>query len=122
MLNPNVLKDQLDGMLTSGAINYPGWLDDTWFQELCLEVRELKGWVGRGRNESWDLLYYCLGSLAWYGVERWDWEKPPTWALPAGTANSLCRRVEPDEVVARPRYAATPGAKTMADFARALAG
>lgn len=123
MLNPNVLKDQLDGMLTSGAINYPGWLDDTWFQELCLEVRELKGWVGRGRNESWDLLYYCLGSLAWYGVERWDWEKPPTWALPAGVANSLCRRVEPDEVVAKPRYAATaPGGKSMADFARALAG
>lgn len=96
-LNPNALKDQVSGMLDrtdpKGArINFPNWLPDSWYAELTAEVRTEKGWENprRLRNESFDLLYYALGLClsSHIGIERIDWDKPPTWAAEWET-NSL---------------------------------
>jgi phage terminase large subunit GpA-like protein len=88
MLNSNVLKDDLNGRLDSlepgkGMITFPAWLPDSWFAELCAEVREMKGWLKvNTRNEAWDLLYYCIGLCVstYVRVESLDWSNPPTWA------------------------------------------
>lgn len=85
MLNPNILKDQLDGMLLrEDAIEFPDWLTPEFYAELCAEVRTHKGWENprSARNESMDLLYNCIGLLHHMRVDRWDWSKPPAWALP----------------------------------------
>lgn len=89
-LNTNVLKDTLDKLLDrtepfGGRINFPEWLPDTFFTELCVEVKTPKGWQNpkKFRNESWDLLTYCLAGLLHpqINIERPGfWESPPTWA------------------------------------------
>jgi phage terminase large subunit GpA-like protein len=64
-------------------INFPSWLSDAWFAELCAEVREMKGWIKvNSRNEAWDLLYYCIGLCVstYVRVESLDWSNPPSWA------------------------------------------
>lgn len=90
MMNTNILKDQLDKMLDrrdprGGRINFPNWLDDNFYTELTVEVKDPnKGWINprRYRNESWDLLaYYIAGTLTQaIGLEHFNWEDPPTWA------------------------------------------
>lgn len=90
LLNANLLKDALDGLLDNtepgtGMIHFPLWLArefPAFFEELCAEVRVPgKGWVPvRSRNEAWDLLVYCLALLVWLKVETIDWDKPPAWA------------------------------------------
>ena len=92
MINANLLKDALDGLLDNtepgtGMIHFPLWLArefPAFFEELTAEVRiPGKGWAPiRARNEAWDLLVYCLAILAWLKVERIDWDKPPAWAAP----------------------------------------
>lgn len=96
MLNSNVLKDSLNGMLptperqddavdeeatrvTNGRIIFPDWLPDTFFEELTVEVRTPKGWDNphKRRNEAWDLLYYCLGLCTYRRLEHIDWSEPP---------------------------------------------
>ena len=128
-LASNTLKDQLDNMVGritpgGGQIRWPSWLPDEFFIELCAEIRNLKGWQNprRHRNEAWDLLYYCLGVLAWYQLDRWDWANPPTWALPAHEGNTLCQIIEPDAPQA-PKFAPKPAEvhNVAVDFARALA-
>jgi phage terminase large subunit GpA-like protein len=89
-LNTNSLKDTLDKLLDrrdphGGRINFPKWLPDTFYTELTVEVRTPKGWENpkRFRNESWDLLYYCIGAMIskHIGVERPGfWDDPPKWA------------------------------------------
>lgn len=88
-LNSNVLKDDLDGRLDSiepgkGMVRFPNWLDDTFFGELCAEIRTAKGWerTGTARNEAWDLTYYCIGLCVsqFVRVESLDWNNPPAWA------------------------------------------
>jgi phage terminase large subunit GpA-like protein len=88
LLNSNVLKDALNSRLDcitpgKGMIRFPDWLEDWWFVEMCCEVRTEKGWENPGgRNEAWDLLYYCLGAIAskLLLLEQVDWTNPPKWA------------------------------------------
>lgn len=123
MLNPNVLKDQLDGMLNrQGQVQWAEWLPDEFFAELCVEVRGLKGWENaqRRRNEAWDLLYYTVGACVWLQIEHINWENPPTWAK-LGLENALVRLVEVESKLA-PVQPQRRAAKSMAELARALAG
>lgn len=90
MLNANLLKDALDGLLDNtepgtGMIHFPLWLArefPAFFDELVAEARiPGKGWLPiRARNESWDLLVYCLALMAYHKIELIDWDKPPAWA------------------------------------------
>lgn len=90
LMNTNMLKDTLDKMLDrteagGGRINFPDWLDDNFFTELTVEVKDAaKGWINprKYRNESWDLLvYYLAGTLTKIiGLEHLNWEQPPGWA------------------------------------------
>lgn len=89
LLNSNMLKDDLRGRLDAsepgkGQIRTPKWLPEAWYSELCVEVRNEKGWSNprRYRNESWDLLYYCLGACvsSLLHVEGINWNSPPGWA------------------------------------------
>jgi phage terminase large subunit GpA-like protein len=96
-MNSNLIKDNLSHRLETttpgtGAIRFPSWLPDWWFKELCVEIRDPKGWKApRGmRNEAWDLLYYCIGGCisTLLKVEQIDWTKPPIWAA-EGETNPL---------------------------------
>lgn len=89
MLNSNLLKDQADAMLSrtepgGGMVHFPKWLDDDFYVELTVEVKTPKGWenLKHRRNESWDLLYYCVGlCLSRYvRIDTVDWDDPPGWA------------------------------------------
>lgn len=84
--NSNILKDFLNGMLDQtrkggGMIEFPAGLDAKFYEELVAEVRTSKGWdnPSRRRNESWDLLTYCIGALIYRRIEHVTWSKPPTW-------------------------------------------
>lgn len=90
MINSNMMKDSLNGRLdvvvpNKGMYHMPNWSADYVFSELCVEVRDEKGWScpSHARNETWDLAYYCLGiciSGRILNVEQFDWENPPAWA------------------------------------------
>lgn len=88
MLNSNMLKDDLNGRLDclepgKGMFRTPDWLSDSFYAELCAEVREAKGWTKVSpRNEGWDLAYYCIGLCVseLIRVEHIDWSNPPSWA------------------------------------------
>ena len=89
MLNGLVLKDTVSSMLDrtdpKGArVNFPDWLPDAFYAELTAEVRTEKGWENPRslRNESFDLLYYAVGLTLTHhvGIERIDWDSPPSWA------------------------------------------
>ena len=98
-INPNMLKDDLNGRLDrteegGGSIQYPDWLPDSWFVELTAERRTPKGWekvASQKRNEAWDLLVYCIATCIYLGVERWNWNEPPGWAA-EWEANTLVRK------------------------------
>lgn len=87
-LNTNVLKDWLEAILGrtepgAGYIQFPNWLTLEFYKELCAETKNLKGeWenLKKLRNESWDLLYYCLAICVYLRAEKFDWSKPPAWA------------------------------------------
>lgn len=89
-LHSDMLKDALNHRLNSlepgkGMIRFPAWLPVWFYKELCVEHRDERGrWQGtRGiRNESWDLLYYCIGACASSLVraEQINWNNPPIWA------------------------------------------
>lgn len=113
MLNPNMLKDTLNGRLDviepgRGMYRYPKWLPDFWYAEMCAEVRTDKGWENKQklRNEAWDLSYYCLGvciSPKLLNVEMIDWENPPAWA-DVWDKNALVRsREDPTRFMAQPK-------------------
>lgn len=91
LINVDLLKDQLDGMLArdddqSSSVYFPDWLPDWFFTELTVEVKvPNKGWSNpkKLRNEAWDLLVYAIAiclTNRHVGIERIDWEKPPSWA------------------------------------------
>lgn len=89
MLNPNMLKDDLDGRLDciepgKGMYRTPSWLPTWFYGELCAEVRTEKGWMhpGNVRNEAFDLAYYCLGICAsqYIRIDHINWSNPPAWA------------------------------------------
>lgn len=89
-LNSNMIKDTLNGMLDrtearGGRINFPNWLPDWFYVELTVEIRDpAKGWLNPHgyRNESWDLLAYCVASglTRQIALEHIDWNDPPSWA------------------------------------------
>jgi phage terminase large subunit GpA-like protein len=87
--NANLMKDDLSARLDSttpgkGMVHFPDWLPIWFFKELCAERRTEKGWINStgGRNEAWDLLYYCLGTCVspLLQIEKIDWASPPSWA------------------------------------------
>ncbi len=113
MFNPNMLKDALNGRLDviepgRGMFHYPKWLPDSWYAEMCAEIRTDKGWENpqKLRNEAWDLSYYCLGvciSPKLLNVEMIDWENPPAWA-DVWDKNALVRsREDPTRFMAQPK-------------------
>lgn len=89
-VNTNMMKDQLDGMLDrtepGGRINFCDWLPVSFYKELTVETKDPKNnkWINpnKYRNESWDLLVYCLVGLLHRTTfwEHIDWTDPPTWA------------------------------------------
>lgn len=91
MLNSNVLKDDLNGRLDSlvpgkGMYRTPNWLSDSFYSEMCAEIRTAKGWENPAahRNEAWDLSYMCVGLCVseLIRVEHLDWDNAPGWAAP----------------------------------------
>lgn len=88
-LNSNLVKDMLDGRLDClapgrGVYLTPDWLPDSFYTELCVEIRTPKGWMNPtgARNETWDLSYYCIGVCIseLIRIEHIDWGNPPAWA------------------------------------------
>lgn len=90
-LNSNLLKDVLRGRCEcmipgKGMLRFGSWLPDAWYSEMCVEVRDDKGWHNPRnlRNEAWDLCYYAMGICVstLIRVEGIDWSNPPGWAAP----------------------------------------
>lgn len=89
IINTNEIKDMLNNRLDryepGGRVCFPNWLDDNFYIELTVEVKDpKKGWINpkQYRNESWDLLAYALvvtllPSIAW---EHLDLDELPSWA------------------------------------------
>jgi len=110
MLNVNQLKDDLDGRLDcmepgKGMYRFPEWLSDSWFSELCTEIRTDKGWQNpsNGRNEAWDLAAYCIGLCVseLLRIEHLNWNDPPGWAA-EWDKNDLVREAENEPRFANP--------------------
>jgi phage terminase large subunit GpA-like protein len=63
---------------------FPDWLSNSFYVELTVETRLPKGWENKKkqRNESWDLLYYCLALMhsKHCRYHKINWESPPSWA------------------------------------------
>lgn len=112
IMHTDKLKDQLDNMLDrkdpgGGLIQFPEWLPDSFFVELTVEQKNHKGrWENpkQLRNESWDLLAYCLAVMSHLNMEQISWQKPPSWVATWDT-NTLVS--QPDT----PRFGTTPKAK-----------
>lgn len=92
-LNSNELKDRLNMALMreeSGAprVRFPMWLPDWAYTQLCAEERVAgKGWVRKGKNETWDLTAYVIGACQHPDIRidtiKWDQpERVPNWAKP----------------------------------------
>lgn len=88
-INTQMLKDNIDKMLDrtdpGGRINFPDWLDDNFYTELTVEVKDpIKGWTNpkKYRNESWDLLVYTKAAtlMSQVNIENVNWANPPSWA------------------------------------------
>jgi phage terminase large subunit GpA-like protein len=88
-INTQHLKDNIDKMLDrkvpGGRVNFPDWLDDNFFTELTVEVKDpVKGWHNpkRFRNESWDLLVYAKAAslMSQINIDNINWTDPPGWA------------------------------------------
>jgi phage terminase large subunit GpA-like protein len=89
VLNVNLLKDQLDGILDrkheGGRISFPDGLPLAFFKELTAEARNprTQRWENpQGlRNESWDLLVYALAMRVFPGLnlEVVNPDNPPSW-------------------------------------------
>ena len=105
LINTNAIKNQLDGKLDriepGGRINFPDWLPLSFYKELTQETKNKEGkWenLTGHRNESWDLLVYCLAALLLPHI-HWEhirWDEPPTWAA-EWDRNSMVFRVEDEE-------------------------
>lgn len=112
LINTDKVKDQLDNMLDrvdpgGGLLRFPEWLPDSFFVELTVEQKDHKGkWQNprKLRNESWDLLVYCLAVMSHLNMEQINWQKPPSWVA-TWDANTLVS--QPDT----PRFGTTPKAK-----------
>lgn len=90
-INSNAVKDMVNNKLDrddpGGRFCFPDWLDTNFFIELTVEVRDpKKGWENpkKFRNESWDLLTYCLAATLspLIMLEHMDMSNAPGWAAP----------------------------------------
>lgn len=108
LVNPNILKASLDGMLDrtepgGGMIHFPDWLPPEFYEELTAEIRTPQGWKKiRARNESWDLLVYCLALLIKLKLEPMNWARPYGWAA-EWDKNTLVSSPEPDPAPEKPK-------------------
>lgn len=81
----NQLNNRLDREKPGGQVIFPDWLDDNFYIELTVEIKDpVKGWTNpkNYRNESWDLLAYLEAALLTPAI-RFDhiqWNDPPGWA------------------------------------------
>lgn len=89
LINTETAKDMVSNMLErtdpgGGFVEFPAWLPDWWYVELCAETKTAKGWVnpGKSRNEAWDLLVYCMALChsSRIRLPHIDWSDPPSWA------------------------------------------
>lgn len=81
----DMLNNRLDRTEPGGRINFAHWLDETFFVELTVEVKDpRKGWQNprHYRNESWDLLAYCIAATLSpkINIEHMRPDNPPAWA------------------------------------------
>jgi phage terminase large subunit GpA-like protein len=118
LINSNQVKDQVDKMLDresvgGGRVNFPSWLDDSFYTELTVENRTAKGWENpkKHRNEAWDLLCYAVvGTLTpLIMIEHINWNTPPKWAA-EWDKNDLVSTAE------KARF--TPAKKAAYDFSK----
>lgn len=88
-INSNSVKDMADNILErkdpGGRVVFPEGLSDNFYTELCVEVKDpAKGWLNpkRFRNESWDLLAYCVAATLTPAIalEHMEMNNPPGWA------------------------------------------
>lgn len=88
-INTDLLKDWLNQALGreepgGGYIEFPEWLDLSFYQELCAEVKnpETGRWENpkRLRNETTDLINYTYAGCLHMKVDKFDWSDPPRWA------------------------------------------
>lgn len=102
--NSNMLKDDLDGRLDvvepgKGMVRFPDWLPDSFYNEMCSEIRTPKGWEKTvPRNEAWDLFYYAIGlcKSQFIRIDALNWDNPPRWASPWDT-NDFVRTPEQEK-------------------------
>lgn len=91
LLNTTKLKDSVSNDLARkrvgrGYIHFPNWLNPSFYEELCVEVRDDNGWENplNRPNESFDLVCYTDALLKIEMIEAKlvliDWDKPPNWA------------------------------------------
>lgn len=129
--NTTPIKNELDSRLDrvtegTGKINFASWLNLNFFKELTVETKDLKGlWQNpRGfRNESWDLFVMALAvmiSTRHIGIERVDWDDPPTWAR-VHDENDLVFMPEPEGDTVEPFVPARKTFDGLSDLARELA-
>lgn len=125
MLNTNQVKDQVMSMLDrkdpyGGRVSFPNWLPDSFYSELTAETRHAtRGWENpkRQRNESWDLLAYCVALCLWrpVSIELIDWSEPPTWAQEWDTNDLVI------EASGRRRFGnSNPARRSLADLGKNL--
>lgn len=126
MINSNLVKDDLSGRLdclvpARGMYRTPDWLSDSFYAELCAEVRTAKGWENpsKSRNEAWDLSYYCIALCVseLIRIEHIAWDKPPSWAA-EWDQNDLVRSIENERRFTSP----TNMNYDFAKFGKVLAG
>lgn len=89
-INSTLLKDSTDKKLDrldahGGRINFPNWLPDTFYSEMCVEIRTKDRWENpkKFRNESWDLLVYAQAAVLTKDMNielTGFWDDPPAWA------------------------------------------
>lgn len=125
-INTDLIKDMLDHRLDrtdpGGRICFANWLDDNFYVELTVEVKDpIKGWINpkRFRNESWDLLAYCIAGLLTptIGFEHIDFKDPHGWAA-EWDINDL---VFDPEIADKPFAGEEKPRRSLADLAKDLA-
>ena len=122
LLQVNFLKDDLAGAIEravtdGGSLEWPTWLPDNWYEEMCAERRTDKGWENprKARNEAWELATYLFGILRHKKVDRINWESPPSFAEEAEKNPHFFPAGKPVAEKARGSY------NTLADLASKLA-
>jgi len=98
----------------------PDWLSDSFYAELCAEIRTAKGWENpsNSRNEQTDLSYACIAICvsALMQVEQMDWANPPKWAADWSVNDMIRLPTQP------PRFAnSLKSDSDFAQFGKALA-